>query len=172
MVVLTYDFGYKTKYEYGLHDYSNEIDATYLARERYNAVGYWGTSKEVYTRNDRNDADGVISNNNEIAIHEKNFFESGQSLAEAFGLTLEDGDKEIDLYAQWELAASNVTVYDAEGKPHKGVCCMYIPNMQLVTRDGETFKDSTNDYFITNNGGVRYGIITIYDGDGNPRVVV
>lgn len=133
----------------GLHNYSEEGSGTYLARTRYDAVGYWGTAPEVYTKDDEGDEDGIISNENGIAVSEDNSFASGQELAEAFGLTLEDGDKTINLYAQWILRASMVSWYDSDGNAHRGLC-----------------------HFYTDDGVCHYAILTIYDQDGNARVVI
>ena len=92
----------------GLHNYSTEGDGTYLARKRYNATGYWGTELEGGT-----------------LVNEDTGFGSGQELAEAFGLSLETGSKTINLYAQWELAASRVTVYTEDGVAHEGIVYIY-----------------------------------------------
>lgn len=58
-------------------------------------------------------------------------------------------DSSVTLYAVWELAASRVTVYDADGNAHTALCHIY---------------DSS--------GNVHYGIITVYDELGNAHVVV
>ena len=142
----------------GLHNYSAEDATTYLARTRYDAVGYWGTATEVYTKDDEGDEDGIISNENGIAVFEDNAFSSGQELAEAFGLTLEDGDKEINLYAQWILRASMVTIYlpDENGN--------IVPQRGLV-------------HIYDDNKNVHYGIVTVYtdeydENGSNAHVVI
>lgn len=142
----------------GLHNYSTEDATTYLARTRYDAVGYWGTAEEVYTKDDEGDEDGIISNENGIAVSEDKSFSSGQELAEAFGLTLEDGDKYIDLYAQWILRASIVTIYlpDEYGN--------IVPKRGLV-------------HIYDDNGDRHYGILTLYldeydENGSNARVVI
>ena len=173
VIVRTYSWTYTSDaLSSGLHNYSTEGDTTYLARTRYDAVGYWGTAPEVYTKDDEGDEDGIISNESGIAVSEDNSFASGQELAEAFGLTLEDGDKTINLYAQWILRASMVTVYDSDGNAHRGLCHIYTPNTNFLTSDREVFLDSDSKMFMTNDGGVKYAIITVYDEDGNARIVV
>lgn len=137
VIVRTYSWTYSSDaLASGLHNYSTEGDTTYLGRERYNATGYWGTELEG----------GIL-------VHEDTGFDSGQSLAEAFGLSLENKSQTIDIYAQWTPAASRVTVYlpDDNGNviPHTGTC-----------------------YFYDENGDVRYAILTLYGEDGSAHIVV
>lgn len=153
VVVRTSEFAYDTEYPYGLHNYSEEGDGTYLARTRYDAVGYWGTTQEVYTKDDEGDEDGIISNANGIAVSEDNVFTSGQELAEAFGLTLEDGDKEIDLYAQWILRASMVTIY-------------------LPDENGDIVPQKGLVHIYDDKGDLHYGILHLYGSDGKLHMVI
>lgn len=137
----------------GLHNYSAEDSTTYLARTRYDAVGYWGTAEEVYTKDDEGDEDGVISNENGIAVSEDNSFASGQELAEVFGLTLEDGDKSIDLYAQWILRASMVTIY-------------------LPDENGDIVPQKGLVHIYDDKGDLHYGILHLYGSDGKLHMVI
>lgn len=58
-------------------------------------------------------------------------------------------NSEVVLYAVWELSASRITVYDSEGKPHKGLV-----------------------YFYNSSGEMHYGIITVYDSSGKAHQVI
>lgn len=132
VIVRTYVYKYATAITNGLHNYSTVGDTTYLERTRYDATGYWGTELEG----------GIL-------VHEDAEFANGQKLAEAFGLSLANKSQTINLYAQWVLLASRVTVYDANGNAHRGLAHIY---------------DS--------NGVLHYAIITVYDSNGNARVVI
>lgn len=83
-------------YSDGLWDVNNP-SWLYLSKTDYDPTGYWGT--EV---------------NGGTLIHHHTQFTTGQSVAEAFGLTLVDGNKSINVYAQWELAGVKIT-YNANG---------------------------------------------------------
>lgn len=133
----------------GLHNYSTEGSTTYLAKKRYNPIGYWGTVPDMNIKDYKDDEDGVIENDYGIAVSEDKSFDSGQALAEAFGLSLETSSQEIDIYAQWKLAASRVTVYGADGNANEGAAYIY------------------------DSGGTKHcAIITYYDSNGDAWVVV
>lgn len=159
VIVRTYSWTYTSDtLSDGLHNYSSDGSSTELARTRYDAVGYWGTAEEVYTKDDEGDEDGVISNENGIAVSENKSFASGQELAEAFGLTLEDGDKEINLYAQWILRASMVSIY-------------------LPDENGNIVSQRGLVHIYDDNGDRHYGILTVYtdeydENGSNARVVI
>ena len=55
----------------------------------------------------------------------------------------------VTLYAIWELAASKITYYDDDGKPHTGLCHIY-----------------------DDKGNMHYAILTVYGSDGKPHVVI
>lgn len=133
VIVRTYSWTYSSDaLDSGLHNYSTDGDTTYLARKRYKPTGYWGTELEG----------GIL-------VNEDTGFASGQKLAEAFGLSLKTSSQIINLYAQWELASSIVTVYDANGNAHEGMV------------------------FIYDDEGVQHcAILTYYDQDGKAHEVV
>lgn len=93
-----------TEYSNGLNDYTGNAKY-WLKRTWHTGTGYWNTSDDEYS------------------ISEKTSFANGQALAEAFGLTLVDGNKEIDVYAQWEVNALTVRYYSngATSSPSKNV---------------------------------------------------
>lgn len=153
VAVYKYEFKYATAYNStstseGLFNYSNEAGALYMTRTRYDATGYWctTTAEDVKLEGNKNE---TLTYDGGIAIGENKTFASGQALAEALGLTLANGDKSINLYANWVLLASRITVYQSDGTPIKGLLHIYDEDMN-----------------------VHYGIMTIYDSDGNAREVI
>lgn len=160
VVVNTYEFGYEPdEYysSYGLGNYSHSTGGLYMERTRYDATGYWctTTAEDIKLEGNR---DNVISYDGGVAIGENVLFDSGQELAEYFGLTLEDGSKEINLYAHWVLLASRLTIYlpDENGN--------IVPQRGLV-------------HIYDDNGDVHYGIVTLYvdeydENGSNAHVVI
>lgn len=147
--IFKYNFKYDTSYStYGLANYATSDGSLYMTRTRYDATAYWctTTAEDIKLEGDKND---VLTYDGGIAIGENKGFSSGQELAETLGLTLEDGDKAISLYANWVLLASRITVYQSDGTPVKGLVHIY-----------------------DDDGACHYGIITVYDQDGNARVVI
>lgn len=156
--VYEYKFKYATAYNStstseGLFNYSNSGGALYMTRTRYDATGYWTTTTAEDVELEGTKADKLTyteeSGTSGIAIGENMKFASGQALAEALGLTLESGDKSINLYANWVLLASRITVYQDDKTPIKGLL-----------------------YICADDGTYHYGIMTVYDEDGNPREVI
>ena len=94
VLVLTQNFAYDTKHQYGLADYSGTGGAAYMTRDGYNATGYWGTEL-----------------NGGTLVSESKSFDTGQALAEEFGKTLETGSVSINIYAQWTIKTYTIT-YD------------------------------------------------------------
>lgn len=84
VLVRIYVFYPYTSYPNGLHDYTESDRGTYMARVGYTSSGKWGTS---------------TSGGTQIGEDEK--FEYGRDIAIRLGLSLESGDKSINLYAQW-----------------------------------------------------------------------
>ena len=149
VAIFKYEFKYATSYNtYGLANYSNPSGSLYMTRTRYDATGYWCTTnaEDVKLEGNKND---VLTYDGGIAIGENKGFDSGQALAQALGLSLEDGDRSINLYANWVLLCSKITIYQADGTPIRGLVRIY-----------------------DDDGNVRYGIVTVYDSDGNACVVV
>ena len=94
VLVLTQNFAYDTKYQYGLSDYSGTGGAAYMTRDGYNPTGYWGTETSGGT-----------------LVSESSSFDTGQALAEAFGKTLNTGNVSINIDAQWTIKTYTIT-YD------------------------------------------------------------
>lgn len=95
VLVYSKTYLYDNSYENGLNNIQNS-DSLYLSRTGYFSTGYWGTLSSGGT-----------------LIDEKESFETGQALAQAFGLSLENGNESVTLYAQWEPA--NVAYYNNNG---------------------------------------------------------
>lgn len=91
------EYLYATEYVDGLEDYSSTDSSVCLKRTGYFATGFWGV-----------DIDGTIQ------ISETQGFTTGQELAVALGVTLENGDASIDVYALWKPA--NVCYYKTENE--------------------------------------------------------
>lgn len=163
IIVRTSTYGYATTIPDGLNKYSGVNDDTYMKRTRYDATGYWGTGSDPETESI-------------ITVSEDKPFDSGAELAETLGIleSLEDGDATIDLYAQWVLLCSRITIYNEKGEAQKGMVHIYVDNdVNFITSDGDMFKDSNDDYFMTNDGSVlHYGIITVFGADGKAYVAI
>ena len=69
------------------HYYRNASLTLGMTRTGYTGTGFWNTKE-----------DGLG-----ISVSEDTYFATGQELAEAFNLSLVDGDKSINVYAQWQL---------------------------------------------------------------------
>lgn len=149
VVVKTDHYKYATSIPNGLFNFSAEGDALFMERTRYDATGYWGTSQEIELG--RDPVDGIITVNGDIAIQEDHAFANGAELADTLGLLdeLEVGDVEVDLWALWVLLCSRVTVYLSDGSAVRGLC-----------------------HYYDDNGDRHYAILTIYDSNGNARVVI
>ena len=77
------------------------------------------------------------------------------------------------LYAVWVMMTSFVTVYDSNGGSEKGTIRIYVNDTNLITNDGDIFKDKDGNYFMTSDGvSIYYGIITFYDENGNPHMAI
>jgi len=163
VIVRTSEYKYATSIPEGLNNYSRVNDDTYMKRTRYEATGYWGTGSDP-------EIESIV------VVPEDGSFDSGAELAERLGIleSFNIGDVEIDLYAQWVLLCSYVTIYSEDGVPQRGMIHFYMDNnVNFVTSDGEMFKDNNDDYFMTNDGSVlHYGIVTIYNSDGVPYMAV
>lgn len=144
-----YDFKYATTYLNGLHDYSEPGSSLCMSRTRYSPTGYWCTSTAEDVKIEGDKTEVITLPDNAIAIGEKCSFSSGQVLAQTLGLSLENGDKSIDLYAHWTLLASRIAIYLEDGTMVKGLLHIY--------------DDSGDDH---------YGIMTVYDEQGNARQVI
>lgn len=144
-----YDFKYATTYLNGLHDYSEPGSSLCMSRTRYSPTGYWCTSiaEDVKIEGDKTEV--ITLPDNVIAIGEKCNFSSGQILAQILGLSLENGDKSINLYAHWTLLASRIAIYLEDRTMVKGLLHIY-----------------------DDNGDDHYGIMTVYDEQGNARQVI
>lgn len=157
------EYKYATPIPEGLNNYSGVNDDTYMKRTRYEATGYWGTGSDPETESI-------------IAIPEDEPFDSGAKLAERLGIldSFNVGDVEIDLYAQWVLLCSYTTIYDSEGNQQRGMVHFYVgDSVNFITSDSDMFKDSNDDYFMTNDSSVlHYGIITIFDSEGKAYMAV
>ena len=93
--VWTYDFYYDNDYStYGLANYSNSSGSVYMTRTGYTGTKYWGTSTSGGT-----------------LIHEDTGYSTGQSLAEALGKDLANGNASINLYAQWSENSLTINYY-------------------------------------------------------------
>lgn len=169
-------YGGRSSYNtYGLANYSNETGSVYMTRTRYTGTGYWCTTTAEDIDLDKDAVtieSGLLSYGGGVAINENKTFDSGQTLAEYFGLSLEEGNAEINLYAHWILLASSITVYDQDGNAHRGLLHIYLPSYHFVTSDGNILFDSDGNKLVTGDGVLHFGIITIYDKDGNAHVVV
>ena len=97
VLVCTETLYYSDKQEYGLGDYTRSTSSVYLAKSGYTATGYWNTKP---------DGSGT-------SILQTASFETGQALAEAFGLTLETGNASVNVYAQWSKTIK--LTYNANG---------------------------------------------------------
>lgn len=148
VAIYQYDFKYATEYSNGLHNYSMPNSNLYMTRTRYSATGYWCTTTAEDFKIEGDKTNSIVDDS-VIAIGENMGFDSGQALATMFGLSLENGDKSISLYAHWNLLASRIAVYLEDGKMVKGLLHIY-----------------------DENGDDHYGIMTIYDDQGNAREVV
>lgn len=95
VLVYSKTYYYDDAYEDGLNDIQNE-NYLYLSRTGYFSTGQWGTTS----------SGGIL-------VDEKDSFTTGQVLAEIFGLSLENGNESIVVYAQWEPA--NVGYYNNNG---------------------------------------------------------
>lgn len=146
------EYKYATPIPNGLHKYSNEGDDTYMKRTRYDATGYWCTTVAEDIRLE-GDKTNVIIYNGGIAVGENKKYSTGQELAEDLGLTLEDGNKTIDLYAHWILLASRISVF-------------------LPDENGEIMQQKGLVHIYDDDGYVHYGILTVYDSEGNAHVVI
>lgn len=183
MPLYSQKFKYATAYndkEYtseGLLNYSNESGGLYMKRTRYEATGYWCTTvaEGIKLEGDKTD---VIAYDGGIAVGENRVYATGRDLAVALGLESEfdQGDVSIDLYAHWVLLTSYVTLYDSNGdkSANRGAIRFYVDNnINFVTSDSNTFKDANEDYFMTKDGSIlHYGILTVYDSEGAPHVVI
>lgn len=153
VAVHKYDFKYATSYPYGLANYSEPDSSLCMTRTRYDATGYWctTTAEDVKLEGDKT---GILSYTQEdgttgIAIGENETFASGQAVAEALGLSLESGDKSINLYANWVLLCSRINLYLEDGSVAKGMVHIY-----------------------DENGDVHYGILYVYGDDCTPHEVI
>lgn len=152
VIVRTETFLYDTPYEYGLTNYTETNNNTYLARKGYTAAGYWATVNEIdvdWRSKLNGEPFNFIRYSDDIAIWQDYTGFTGQDLAHILGVALGDGDKTVNLYAQWYIKASRVTIYNDNNEPEDGLICIY-----------------------TKDGSVRYGTITVYDANGNPRTVI
>ena len=152
VIVRTETFLYDTPYEYGLTNYTETNNNTYLARKGYTAAGYWATVNEIdvdWRSKLNGESFNFIRSGDDIAIWQDYIEFTGQDLAHMLGVALGDGDKTVNLYAQWYIKASRVTIYNDNNEPEDGLICIY-----------------------TKDGSVRYGTITVYDANGNPRTVI
>lgn len=129
--VLSVNYYYDTAYNDGLNNIQN-TSSLYLSRTRYDPTGYWGTSTTGGT-----------------LVNENTAFATGQALAQVFGKSLETGNAEVNVYAQWVLLASRITWYDQNGTAHRGLC-----------------------HFYDSSGNLHYAILTVYGSDGKAHVVV
>lgn len=85
-------------YTDGLNNVQN-TDWLYLLKSNYDPTGYWGTSPDGGT-----------------LIHENTQFTTGQSVAQAFGLSLANGNASVNVYVQWELSEFDINYGDSEGE--------------------------------------------------------
>lgn len=97
VLVATHQLYYDDSQTNGLFDVQNP-DWLFLLKSNYDPTGYWGTETDGGT-----------------LVHEHTQFVTGQAVAEAFGLSLVNGNKSVDVYAQWELAEFDINYGDGEG---------------------------------------------------------
>ena len=105
VIIWSQKYYYDDEYSSGLINYKDSGTNLHMTRTGYFATGYWGTSA-----------------NGGILIEENAGFSSGQELAESFNLSLETGNKSVNIYAQWKHA--NVVYCKINGK--YVLCNMYV----------------------------------------------
>lgn len=89
-------FLYDNSYANGLSNIQN-VDYVYLSRTGYTPTGYWGTSTSGGT-----------------LINQNTSYSTGQSLAQALGKSLANGNASINMYPQWQINTYTIT-YDSNG---------------------------------------------------------
>lgn len=138
-LVRVYDFVSDTAYPYGLHDYKNLGDGTYLAKVGYIATGNWGTSTSGGT-----------------LISQSTGYTSGQKLAEALDTTLVNGNTTKKVYAQWSPISYTIKYYSNGGSGSMNDSIHnYDSDKKLsansYTKTGYTFKNWTTKANGTGN---------------------
>lgn len=175
VIVRTETFLYNTSYEYGLTNYTETYNNTYLAKKGHTAVGYWSNINNIdvdWSNELKSGTPNFIRSGDNIAIWQDYIGFTGQDLAHMLGLALGDGDKTVNLYAQWYIKASRITIYGDDRKPKEGLLHIYYSDVDLATSDDEVITDVDGLDLMTDDGGARYGIIYIYGADKKPHAVI
>ncbi len=97
-IVLTREVLYNNSYADGLADIQNS-NYLYLSRTGYTPTGNWGTST-----------------NGGTLINQATSFNTGQSIAEAFGKSLKTGNATINLYPQWRVNVLTIKYHPNGGE--------------------------------------------------------
>lgn len=146
--VHTQAFKYEVLDVSGLSNIQNE-SYLYLSRTGYNPSSYWGTNA-----------------NGGKLVHE-DVEHSGNSLAEALGVNIDDGNASINVYAQWNPYTHTI-IYDANNGTNappsqtKSYDQELIISSSIPTRAGYTFVEWNTD---KNGTGTSYSPNQSYEHD-------
>lgn len=93
VLIWSQNYYYDNAYDSGLNNYNSESTLG-MVRTGYTGTGNWGTTTSGGT-----------------LVHHDTSFDTGQLLAEAFGLSLESGNASVNVYAQWTENYLTVNYY-------------------------------------------------------------